>query len=119
MRIDYELGDCIYKSEWVCPEHEGYARIKFEKWWKERAALGCPIPNTAREAVNLANAGALVMPLKIIVKSTPGEKFDRIKSCILPSDRPIWHDIESYPKSWDEPIQEASNPYSIDDQIPF
>ena len=119
MRVDYDLGNFIHKSEWVCPEHDGYARKKFEKWWKERAALGCPIPKDAREAVNLANSGALIKPLKIILKSTPGEKFDRIKSSVLPADKPVWDGLESYPKSLDEVTAIAPSPYSIDDQIPF
>ena len=39
MRVDYQVGFNEFKSEWVCPEHTGYARGKFEKWWHERAAL--------------------------------------------------------------------------------
>ncbi len=31
MRVDYQVGFNEFKSEWVCPEHTGYARGKFEK----------------------------------------------------------------------------------------
>ena len=30
MRVEYQIGLGKYKSEWVCPEHTGYARRKFE-----------------------------------------------------------------------------------------
>lgn len=76
MRIEYEIGWQHYVSEWVCPEHTGYARAKFEAWWLKRSQA--PFPKTAFEAVNLANDGALAAPLKIIVKSIAGEKFDRV-----------------------------------------
>lgn len=88
MRIDYEVGLNDFRSEWVCPEHTGYARGKFEKWWKNRAALGCPVPATAREAVAWANDGMLAVPLAITVKSVAGEKFDRITKCVL-GERPV------------------------------
>ena len=88
MRIDYRVGFDEFKSEWVCPEHTGYARDKFLKWWRERAALGCPIPSTAREAVALANQGLLAAPERITVRSVAGEKFDRITRWVL-KDRPV------------------------------
>jgi len=88
MRVDYQVGFNEFKSEWVCPEHTGYARGKFEKWWRERAASGCPIPQTAREAVALANEGLLASPDAITVKSVAGEKFDRITKCVL-GERPV------------------------------
>ena len=88
MRIDYRGGFDEFKSEWVCPEHTGYARDKFLKWWRERAALGCPIPSTAREAVSLANQGLLAAPERITVRSVAGEKFDRITRWVL-KDRPV------------------------------
>jgi len=88
MRVDYQISLNDFKSEWVCPEHTGYARDKFVKWWKNRAAFGCPIPHTAREAVALANQGLLAVPKSITVKSVAGEKFDRISKCVL-GDRPV------------------------------
>ncbi|HPU81347.1 MAG TPA: hypothetical protein PLL43_13415, partial [Accumulibacter sp.] len=65
-----------YHSEWVCPEHTGYARQKFEAWWRARSNE--PFPNSAEEAVALAEAGALATTLAITVRSVAGEKFDRI-----------------------------------------
>jgi DNA repair protein RadD len=76
MRIDYRCGLNDYHSEWVCPEHTGYARQKFERWWRQRSNE--PFPDTAREAVELAEAGALAPTREITVRSVAGEKFDRI-----------------------------------------
>ena len=78
MRVEYEIGPGRYRSEWVCPEHTGYARRKFEKWWLERCAEGCPVPNTVDEAVRWADAGALAVPKSITVRSVAGERFDRV-----------------------------------------
>lgn len=88
MRIDYHIGFNDYKSEWVCPEHTGYARRKFEKWWNARAAYGCRMPSSAREAVALADQGLLAQPKTITVKSVAGEKFERIANCVL-GERPV------------------------------
>ena len=82
------MGFNEYKSEWVCPEHTGYARNKFEKWWSERAAFGTPVPSTAKEAVALANQGLLAEPTQITVKTVAGEKFERIVKWKL-KDRPV------------------------------
>ncbi len=124
MRIDYRVGFDEFKSEWVCPEHTGYARDKFLKWWRERAALGCPIPSTAREAVSLANQGLLAAPERITVRSVAGEKFDRITRWVL-KDRPVMREpgddsaeIESeYPSNSPADLGVAQD-YDPDD-IPF
>ena len=88
MRVDYQVGFNEFKSEWVCPEHTGYARGKFEKWWHERAALGCPMPKSAREAVSLANEGLLAAPESITVKTIAGERFERVTGFRL-KERPV------------------------------
>ena len=112
MRVEYCVGFNHYISEWVCPEHTGYARNKFEAWWKKRSNV--PLPETAQEAVNLANDGALAKPSKIIVKSIAGEKFDRIvdyKLSPIPEylPEPGWNDCEPY---------KAEEDY-MEDDIPF
>lgn len=78
MRIDYEIGIGQYKSEWVCPEHKGYARRKFEKFWRDHACPDRPVPNTVDEAVEWARLGALAVPRRITVRRVTGERFDRI-----------------------------------------
>lgn len=34
IRVEYLCGTVSHK-EWICPEHQGYARVKFEKWWRQ------------------------------------------------------------------------------------
>ena len=106
MRIDYQIGFDRFKSEWVCPEHTGYAREKFRKWWNERAAIGCKMPSTAQEAVDLARQGYLAQPKRITIKHITGEKFDRISKCVL-GDRPVMREpgddsdeISTYGDDW-------------------
>ncbi len=107
VRVDYRIGFNEFKSEWICPEHTGYARDKFVKWWRERAALGAPLPSTAREAVALAQQGALAEPKSITVKTVAGEKFDRITGWWL-KPRPDYVQNEDW----------QSDDFD-DDEIPF
>ena len=117
MRVDYQVGFNEFKSEWVCPEHTGYARGKFEKWWHERAALGCPMPRSVREAVSLANEGLLAAPESITVKTIAGERFERITGWRL-KKRPVMRepgeDLE-VGETWTSPAP----PDDLDDDIPF
>jgi len=124
MRVDYQVGFNDFKSEWVCPEHTGYARGKFEKWWRERAALGCPIPQTAREAVALANEGLLAEPESITVKTVAGEKFERITGWRLKA-RPVMResgddsaDADDWHSNSPEDIGFKTEPFD-EDSIPF
>lgn len=96
MRVEYEVGWQHYYSEWICFEHTGWARKKAESWWRRRS--NAPIPNTVREAVNMANAGALSETKSITVRNVTGEKYDRIigydlgdKQCYR---EPGWEDEE-------------------------
>jgi DNA repair protein RadD len=76
MRIDYQVGWNEHKSEWVCPEHTGYAREKFRAWWQARSNE--LVPDTAQDAVLLGSTGALAPTTQITVRSVTGEKYDRI-----------------------------------------
>ena len=121
MRVDYQVGFNEFKSEWVCPEHTGYARDKFVKWWRERAAIGCPVPTTAHEAVSLANEGLLAEPTSITVKTVAGEKFERITGWRL-KERPVMR--EPGDDSAEMKTEEPSNNHreldmSPDEEIPF
>jgi DNA repair protein RadD len=80
MKVEYKLNRTS-RCEWVCPEHDGWARKRFEKWWLERS--NDPLPETAAEAVDIANAGGLAIPISITVRRIPGERFDKIIRCEL------------------------------------
>ncbi len=81
MRVDYRVGWNQYVSEWVCVEHTGYARARAEAWWRQRS--NDPVPDTAEEAVELAQAGGLAPTLAITVRTVAGERYDRIVKHVL------------------------------------
>lgn len=122
MRVEYGIGPGQYRSEWVCPEHSGYARRKFESWWRGRMADGCPVPNTAAEAVAWARAGALAAPKSITVRAISGEKYERVLKTEL-GTRPeiseeLWGLLESGPLT--EPRDKgAPPPLPADLDVPF
>ena len=76
MRVYYRLGLNHWQSEFICVEHEGFARQKAVGWWRRRSHD--PVPDTAERAVELAEAGSLAITEKITVRSIAGEKYDRI-----------------------------------------
>jgi len=76
MRVEYRIGFNSWQSEWICVEHTGFARQKAEQWWKRRSHA--PVPDTADDAVALAEAGAICPTTNITIRSVSGEEFDRI-----------------------------------------
>ncbi|UAB76983.1 DEAD/DEAH box helicase [Erythrobacter sp. SCSIO 43205] len=71
LRVEYVCGLTVHR-EWVCLEHEGYARQKAEGWWLRRA--GAPVPTTVAEAIE--RAGEVAEPSAIRVKREG--KYDRV-----------------------------------------
>ena len=65
LRVDYNCG-LIRFSEYVCIEHDGYARSKAVAWWI-RMGGRAPIPSSVREAEDRA-AAELRRPTLITVK---------------------------------------------------
>ena len=64
LKVTYSCGLATY-SEWVCLEHQGYARQKAAEWWRKRAP-GCPVPMSVAEA--LAQTSRLARPSDISVR---------------------------------------------------
>lgn len=60
MRVSYSNG-IITHNEWICLEHEGYAKQKAISWWKQRASGS--VPNTIDEAVS--KSFSLIEPKEI------------------------------------------------------
>ncbi len=111
LRVDYLVGWMQYQSEWICIEHDGWARSKAESWWQQRSNV--PVPHTADEAVHLAEAGALCETRSVTVRSVSGEKYDKIIGYGL-GEKPHYRE-----PGWDE--EEASPVGVADDyeEIPF
>ena len=94
LQVNYRVGMYQFKHEWVCPEHSGYARQKFEKWWYMRAAIGVLAPATVEEAIAMARDGLLAEPKKIRVQIVSGEKYERIVKVEL-GERPRFTPVEA------------------------
>lgn len=114
LRVEYCVGFNVWKSEWVCIEHTGYARHKAERWWRRRShALP---PHRAEDAVRLAEEGALAETRTITVRQVPGERFERIIRHSL-GEIPTWRE-----PGWDdEPghAVPAGSAAALDDMEPL
>jgi DNA repair protein RadD len=76
MRVDYHIGFHMTKSEWICFEHEGYARRKAQAWRRQRTVE--PLPESVEDAVAWAQHGRLAPTRAITVRSISGDEFERI-----------------------------------------
>lgn len=121
LRVDYQVGFNEYRSEWVCPEHTGYAREKFIKWWRDRAAPEIPIPKTAHDAALIGQLGLLAEPSQITVKTTTGDSFKRITDHILSPVPEFGPEQEELMRQyrWEEDRSQAFDVGNDDDDIPF
>lgn len=77
MKIEYRINMLQSFPEWICPEHGGYVKQKFIRWWRKHAP-GCDLPHDAQDAVWLATEGALEWPTHITVRTVSGEKYPKI-----------------------------------------
>lgn len=66
LKVTYYSDNFDRAAEWVCIEHDGYARSKAEAWWRWRA--GAEAPSTVDEALEVAQRGDLKEPTRIMVK---------------------------------------------------
>lgn len=53
-------------SEWVCIEHDGFARKKAATWWREHSLA--PVPEGIDAAIDLWQRGAVVMPERLTTR---------------------------------------------------
>lgn len=94
VRVSYSVDFLHSYSEWLCPEHTGYARRKFEKWWREHANPECPMPMTADDVCEFNFMGMIREVKSIKVKSVAGQKYPEIISYEL-GDYPVIAQDES------------------------
>ena len=113
MRVEYRSGFNTYFREWVCFEHEGYARDKAEQWWRMRSHD--LTPETVEEAVALAQAGAMAETNAITVERKAGDQYDRIVAHELGHKPPAIGECSGGPS-----VVSVKNEYGFDlDEIPF
>lgn len=94
LRVDYRIGFHQFQSEWICFEHDGWARIKAESWWRRRS--NALVPESVEEAVALAEAGALCETETITIRKVEEEEYGRIVGYEL-GEKPPWRE-----PGWDE-----------------
>ncbi len=79
-------------SEWICIEHDGYARKKAEQWFAEHSIAECPLD--IQDCVHLWKCGAMRMPFKIL--AIRDGHFWRVLDREFDSERPeSWSETET------------------------
>lgn len=106
LRVEYQVGFKNWVSEFVCFEHQGYARTKACLWWKARSTL--PVPNDSDEAMELCNRG-LVKPAVRITTRKDG-KWDRVIRVVL-GEMPEPREEEEYDDSFARSIEQEEAPF--------
>ncbi|MET7242468.1 DEAD/DEAH box helicase family protein [Methylobacterium sp. EM32] len=76
LRVEYACG-FVSHAEWVCFEHQGVARAKAEKWWRDMRGRQ-PAPASVDEALARLEDRELARPSHIVVKQEG--QFSRIAS---------------------------------------
>jgi DNA repair protein RadD len=134
VQITYFCGPNASYREWLCPEHAGFAREKFVKWWWEHADPTAPLPNDCQQAVDLFEAGATREVLEIDVARKPGDKWIRVtawkmepkcRRAMRAADAPTPEPTADRGDAWEPPAPAATaaptNPEWDDpmDDLPF
>lgn len=78
VQVEYFADMTTSFREWVCPEHSGYARTKFEKWWRELAGADSPLPADAEEAAERARDEIGPAVVGVRIRRVSGEKYPRV-----------------------------------------
>ena len=76
LRVDYRAGPATTGRANSSASSTGYARQKAVAWWRQRSPD--PVPDTAEQAVEIAEGGGVAHAERITVRSVAGEKYDRI-----------------------------------------
>lgn len=86
LRVEYDVGLRLV-SDFVCIEHEGYARRKAEAWWKIRSEYDYPA--CIEDALYIANNGGVAAASAITVSKSSSDKYERITSYTLDEIPPL------------------------------
>jgi len=111
MCVAYAIGLGSEVCEWVCFDHEGFARRKAEGWWRKRS--NAPVPESVTEAIALADAGALCQTEAVVIRSIAGEEYSTIIGYSL-GPKPPWRE-----PGWDEPDEPESEADLLPTEVPF
>lgn len=78
VRVTYWTDMVTRYCEWICPEHTGYARAKFDKWWQAHARTDCPSPFTAEDVCEFNFMGMVRETKRITLKYTSGRQYPEV-----------------------------------------
>jgi len=88
VRVTYWIGLNERHSEWICPEHTGFARMKFEKWFlARRASDDVKVPATVDDFLELEFMGMVRKTKDITIRRVAGERYPDIIAS-TPGDLP-------------------------------
>ena len=99
----------LYFSEWVCPEHTGFARSKFDKWWRDRASPEAPVPETAADVCEADFSGLLRQVKKVTVKRVPGKRYPEV----------VGYELGDFKAPEVEDADDSPEDYEDFDDLPF
>ena len=74
LQVNYHCGFRCFR-EWICLEHDGYARKKAENWWYFFSG-GDPAPEDVHTALKIAEREELIRPDAILVDNS--DKYPKI-----------------------------------------
>jgi len=88
VRVTYWCGLNERHSEWLCPEHSGYARRKFEQWFlSRRVSEDVFVPASVDEFLEHVFAGMIKGTKDITIRRVSGERYPDIIAS-TPGDPP-------------------------------
>jgi DNA repair protein RadD len=93
LRVTYMSGHLNRISEWICFEHEGFAKKKAAAWWRKRSLVGGAVPETIAEALQRAPR-ELRKPEALLVNMS--KKYPEIVRHVFP-------DVSQQPSTNGEP----------------
>lgn len=88
VRVTYWMSLTEPISEWICPEHQGFARKRFEDWFNARKVNNAMQPSkSVEEFLQEVKEGHIRPTKEIQVKFVSGERFPTILASI-PGEAP-------------------------------
>lgn len=120
VRIDYQMMAGWKQSEWVCPEHSGYARQKFIKWWSEVCEDPEVLPPKNADYVIEANKiGIIKLPGNVTIRTISGNKYGSVHDRDF-SVKPITDALFENCVTAGQEQEQPSGPLDVDwGEIPF
>ena len=79
LRVEYYDGLLKKAAEWCCLSHEGFARVKAEKWWQQRSKIDA-VPGSTHEAIEWLEYDNSILRAPEAIIVTKSQKYPSIVS---------------------------------------